>query len=72
MASVLKLGCHLCKKVENVPKKANLRRHYKLVHDIVRPAGMLYMYDFKKEREVRENGCRILFTSKSDRESMDG
>lgn len=39
MTSVLKLGCHLCKKVENVPKKANLRRHYKLVHDIVLPAG---------------------------------
>lgn len=39
MTSVLKFGCHLCKKVENVPKKANLRRHYKLVHDIVLPAG---------------------------------
>ncbi|KAI7853250.1 hypothetical protein BDC45DRAFT_570415 [Circinella umbellata] len=29
----------MCKKVENVPKKTNVCRHYKLVHDIVLPAG---------------------------------
>lgn len=44
---------HLCKKVENVPKKANLRRHYKLVHDIALPAG-------KQKQTIKANAILII------------